>query len=183
MDTQNTKRLFVAVAVAPQIKEQLSVLPRDQIGGRWTHPDDLHITLRFLGDVSSEKAEVIKEILLKVKRAPFTIEASGMDMFYNKSQTILYADVVSTKKLTALCTDITDLLVPMGFDFGTRPYTPHVTLARLKKNEKAAEQYKKHHGSKIRSQWQVDAFYLMESGLPDEKGTRYHEVCRYGLTP
>jgi 2'-5' RNA ligase len=177
-------RYFVALPVSSVLTDQFEKLLHTRQGnefkGRWSYPDDLHITLRFLGYVSAQLDE-IKEALERVKRPPFHIEVRGLNAFYNKKETILYGDVCSTRKLTTLCTDITDLLVPLGFDFGTRHYVPHVTFARIKAGHKI-DKYLKNNGKNINSSWQADKFHLMRSASETGNNKRYEIISSYDLT-
>jgi 2'-5' RNA ligase len=136
MDDPRT-RLFVALPLPVQGARLLADLPRAGIDGKWSHPDDLHITLRFLGDLAPESLPDIKSALARVRRPPFGVEIAGLGFFDNKRGTVLYARVDSTRKMNALCGDITDALTPLGFDFSLRPFVPHITLARLKIHEES----------------------------------------------
>lgn len=179
---KQTSRLFVALPVSSEMREGVGKLSRKGLDGRFTAIDDLHITIRFLGDVIENKIPEIERALIRVRRQPFFVEADGMDAFYNKKQAILYSDIVSTKKLTALCTDITDVLMPLGFDFGMRPYVPHVTLARLKgAHRKSIEDYIEKNKNHLKYSWQAQSFTLMRSAAPDEKGRHYRPLSTFPL--
>lgn len=174
------KRLFVALPVPSGFISQLRELPYKGLEGKWNHKDDLHITIRFLGEVEENQIIDITDALNKVRRPQFSIEVSGLNVFDNKRQSILYANIASTKKLTTLCAEITDVLTPLGFDFGTRPYKPHITLIRLK-NPHGIDKYINQHGKKINSSWRATGFKLMESSSADEKGCHYKTLADYGL--
>lgn len=174
------ERLFIALPIPIALKDSVRNLPRT-LQGRWLHEDDLHITLRFLGEIEVEKQATIKTALTAVKRPPFFIEADGLNCFHHKDQSILYINIASTKKLTTLCADITDRLTPLGFDFGTRPYIPHVTLARLKKGIKNCDHYTKKNSRQIKTSWQALSFCLMHSGPADEQDCRYQIIENYPL--
>jgi len=175
-------RLFIAVPVCDHLKEGVRLLPRKELEGRWQHIDDLHITIRFLGDLPETRLEEITQALARVHRPAFNIEARNLGLFHKKRQTILYAAIQSTRKLEALCSVVTDVLEPLGFDFGMRPYVPHVTLARLKK-PCGLEEYVKKQGPLLKAHWQETSFMLVRSAAspPDVLGRRYQTLRRYDL--
>jgi len=179
-DKSETVRLFVALPVATMLEQQVGALPQGGFKAQWNHGKDLHITLRFLGDLTPDRLPDIQDALEKVRRAPFHIEIAGLGLFENKRQSVLYAAIPSTRKLTALVTDITDRLAPLGFDFGTRPYVPHITLARSKQNQ-ALKSYIKQYDRAIKARWQADDFVLMQSAPPDAQGQRYKYIKFYRL--
>lgn len=174
-------RLFTALSVPREFASILSDMPRAGLdGGKWTHPRDFHVTIRFLGDVEEDRLEDVRAALSRVRHAPFHVEARGLSLFENRRQSILHVPVLSTRKMESLCADVTDALVPLGFDFGARPFVPHITLARLK-NVKGVDDYIRRHGSVLATQWEAEEFCLMRSAAPDEKGSRYSMLYTYTL--
>lgn len=173
-------RLFTALTISDELKTAVSALPPQKFDARWTHPADLHITIRYLGPVSETRIPLIRDALSGVRRPPFFLEVSGLGFFANRQQTILYATIESTRKLTTLCAEITDRLTPLGFDFGTRPFTPHITLARCKQ-VRPVQDFIYAHGRKMRARWLAEDFHLMESGQVDEAGRHYNTIAHYPL--
>ena len=179
-NNQSNVRLFVALAVPPDLREKLSALPHKGLDANWSHPDDYHITIRFLGDLAAERLPVIEQALSRVRRPPFGMEVGGLGVFANKNQSILHAQVPSVRKLETLCADITDVLVPLGFDFGLRPFVPHVTVARVK-GQRGLADYIARHGRLVAARWQAAEFHLMRSASPDGVGRRYTVLQTYPL--
>lgn len=176
-------RLFTAFPLPHEFATVLSALPRAGLdGGKWTHPHDFHITVRFLGDVEKDRLEDIRAALSCVRHAPFHVEARGLSLFENRKQSILHVPVLSTRKMESLCADVTDALSPLGFDFGARPFVPHITLVRLK-NAKGADDYIRRHGPALAARWEAGEFCLMRSAAPDEKSSRYSMLDTYTLFP
>lgn len=172
-DTRLSVRLFTALTVPGDLRAQLAALPRKGLDANWTHPDDFHITIRFLGDVAEDRLPDIADALSRVRRNAFTVEVRGLGVFENKKQAILHAAVGSTKKLEALCADTGDALTPLGFDFGTRAFVPHVTLARVK-TMRGVSDYIARHGHAVSARWQAREFHLMRSASPGQpEGKRY----------
>lgn len=178
--TDKKTRLFVALGVPDNASARLSGIPREGISGRWTHPDDLHITLRFLGDLDSAQIPRVTEAIGRVRRPSFGIEIGGLGYFDQKQGAVLYARVDSTRKLNALCGDVTDVLVPLGFDFSMRTFVPHITLARLN-SVRGLSQYIEKQGNFMKTRWEADEFGLMQSGAPDSAGRRYTVLAHYPL--
>jgi RNA 2',3'-cyclic 3'-phosphodiesterase len=173
-------RLFVALPVPERCARLLAGLPRAGLDGKWSVAGDLHVTLRFLGDLPPESVPDIKSALARVRRPPFGIEVSGLGFFDNKRGAVLYARVDSTRKMNALCGDVTDALTPLGFDFGLRPFVPHITLARLK-NARNVIQYIEKQEENVKTGWQAGAFHLMQSAAPDGADLRYSTLAEYPL--
>lgn len=171
-DTGKKIRLFTALDVSPDLRAQLAALPRKGLDAKWTHADDYHITLRFLGDIDPSHLPGIQEALARVRRAPFTVEAGGLAAFDNKKQAILHVKIPSTRKLETLCADVSDALAPLGFDFGARPFVPHVTLARVR-GMRGVSDYIARHGRTVAARWEATVFHLMRSATPDEASRRY----------
>lgn len=171
-DTGKTIRLFTALSISSELRAQLTALPRKGLDAKWTHCDDYHITLRFLGDLDESRLPEIQEALSRVRRSSFTIEAGGLAVFDNKKQAILHAKILSTRKMETLCADVGDALTPLGFDFGARPFVPHVTLARVR-GMRGVDDYIFRHGRTVAARWEAHSFYLMRSASPDEEGRHY----------
>lgn len=176
----DTVRLFVALPVPRDFIGLYQTLPRKGLDARWTHPDDLHITLRFLGDVDPARIEAVTEALGRVRRAPFHLDIKGLGVFENK-QAVLYARIESVRKITTLCADITDVLAKQGFDFGPRPFVPHITLAHVH-GAQAVPSYIARHARAVSAHGKVDGFCLMRSAAPDEKGRHYSILSHFPLT-
>lgn len=180
-DAQNQKiRLFVALPVPAPFRQQLAALPRKGLDGRWVHEEDYHITLRFLGDVEAAQVPAIESVLLKIRRSVFGIEAGGFGIFEGDRQTVLWAALQSTRKLTALAAAINEAFTPLGFDMPVKPYRPHITLVRLK-NQRGVDAYIARATNKLRFSWQADRFNLYRSGTPDEEGRRYQMLGSFPL--
>ena len=154
------ERLSVALPVPPDALRRLADLPRRGLDAEWVARDEPHITLRFLGDVMPDRAVEIAAALSRVRRPAFSVEIDGIACFADRSPGILYASVASVRRVTALCADITETLAPLGFDFGARPYVPHITLARLS-SRRGVEAWLARHGRTLRLRWSATLFQLL----------------------
>ncbi|CAG9622144.1 RNA 2',3'-cyclic phosphodiesterase [Sutcliffiella rhizosphaerae] len=100
---------------------------------RWVHPDDLHITLAFLGSVDEDQKEKLKVLLRKVAKehATFPLSFSELGTFGNQhSPRIFWYGTEESYALHELRKDVYQACEKVGFQLDTRPFHPHITLAR-----------------------------------------------------
>ncbi len=132
-------RAFVAIFPPPQVREALLRAARRQpVSGevRWIPPPNIHLTLKFLGDVTDEQLGEIDAALGEVswRHLPFEIVTSTFGAFpSSRKARILWAGVgEGSERLRALADDVCGSLEPLGFAREGRPYAPHVTLGRAR---------------------------------------------------
>ncbi|MFT4414940.1 RNA 2',3'-cyclic phosphodiesterase [Fredinandcohnia humi] len=129
---------FLALALPGQTKELLykwrELLEPKLPFKTWVHPEDLHITLAFLGGTASfiQLTEVKKKIkLLSAQHSSFPLQINGIGTFGKKeSPRILWAGVNESEPLYSLQHDVYQACVDSGFILDKRSYSPHITLAR-----------------------------------------------------
>ena len=133
-------RAFVAVFPPPEVRGALSTAIRDlDVGGevRWVPAANVHLTLKFLGNVAAEDQEQVKLALdaVATRHAPFEVTPSGFGAFPSgRRARILWAGVgEGSERLRALAHEIEDRLAPLGFEREDRPYVPHLTLGRARR--------------------------------------------------
>ncbi len=123
-------RLFIGIKTGCEahlaaLQDALKKLGR----GRFTHPDNLHITLKFLGELTPGKVPGLCAAISEAGGEPFVLEIGGAHMF-NRSG-ILAADVSGeTEKLAALAARLETALEQRGIQKEMRPFKAHITLAR-----------------------------------------------------
>lgn len=136
---EDTIRLFTGLAlpaaVSRELRGRLPDWQRRFRFARWTHPDDWHITLHFIGEVPAGRLPAVREALDEAASAsaPFRIETSGLDVFGSPRQpSILYVRLANTPPaMTALHAALGSALARrIGFEPEQRTYRPHVTIAR-----------------------------------------------------
>ncbi|WP_248930308.1 RNA 2',3'-cyclic phosphodiesterase [Paenibacillus hamazuiensis] len=133
-----TIRLFIAVPLPDPVKRELEkrclTLRQELPFQKWVHPDDMHITLQFLGETPSGKADRIREELgrLAAETEPMRLAIEGLGTFGKPSApSILWAGVRGdVPQLAALQKRVEAAMEPLGFAAEGRAYSPHVTLAR-----------------------------------------------------
>jgi RNA 2',3'-cyclic 3'-phosphodiesterase len=126
-------RLFLALTPPLPVRDAIAALRAPSRNVRWTPTDQLHITLRFLGETSVEATEVLLERLSEVYVEPFVLPIEGVGAFPQKgSPRVLWAGVGSGHpRLHQLRQQIDDLLLSIpGVDADLRTFHPHVTVGR-----------------------------------------------------
>ena len=135
-------RLFVGIALAGSVARELgSLVARlrsSDSGMRWTEPDAWHITLQFPGNTTPEQYACLMEQLGKVRSAPVPAQLGSLGCFERVG--VLFTDVAATPGLTALGRGVVAATSRCGFAAETRPFHPHITLARKTGNEGTREQ-------------------------------------------
>src|SRR5947209_14928511 len=103
-------------------------------GVRFVRPEGLHVTLKFLGEVSEERAERTVEALRGVRASPFELELRGTGFFPNEKRPRIFwvgLHAHPADALGQLATQVEEACAVVGFPREQRPFQPHVTLARL----------------------------------------------------
>lgn len=125
-------RLFVAVDLPWDLKQRLALLAGGVPGARWVPPENLHISLRFIGEVSPVQAEEIDHALAAVRAPRFSLSLAGVGLFEKSSRGgVLWVGVERNPALDHLQAKIETALQRAGLERERRRFAPHVTLARL----------------------------------------------------
>ena len=103
--------------------------------------ENIHLTLKFLGDVSATGLDEIKSALAQVTFPPFSLEIKGTGAFPNlKRMNVVWVGVGEGWSQVELIFEQTEkLLHQLGFSRETRPFSPHITVARVKSGRKRHE--------------------------------------------
>src|SRR3712207_6187189 len=126
-------RLFVAIRPPAPVRAQLPDLMGGVSGARWLSDDQLHLTLRFVGDVDRHAARDVDAALSGVHHPRFAIALNGLGLFDRRGEPVtLWAGVAPHDPLAALHRKIDQALVRVGVEPERRAYMPHVTIARLR---------------------------------------------------
>ena len=125
-------RLFVAIDIPGTIQEQLSGWKMAMRGARWTQPDQMHLTLEFLGEQPIDLYREICESLESVQLTSFELEFEGVGFFGSKKvPRTLWAGVRSSRELIGLQKKVCKRIQELGIKVEARKFRPHLTLARL----------------------------------------------------
>jgi 2'-5' RNA ligase len=126
-------RLFVGIRFPPQLKLRLSLLCSGVPAAKWVDPGNFHLTLRFIGEVGEDLAADIDAALARLRALPFILQFAGTGCFGNGEPRSLWVGVERNPHLAALRDKIEHALVRTGLPPEPRRFSPHVTLARLKR--------------------------------------------------
>ena len=127
-------RLFVALPLPPDIRTRLPLLSGGIPGARWMPPESYHITLRFIGEADGGTAQDIAAALERVSAEAFDLSLSGLDTFgQGEAARVLWVGVERHPALLDLRDRVEAALRFAGIAPDPQKYSPHVTLARLKK--------------------------------------------------
>lgn len=128
---------FLAISLPVEVRQTLSnhanVLKEKLPYKQWTHPEDYHITLAFLGSAGFQKINDLKQsVMKKVFGHPtFSMELSGLGTFGQKERPrVIWAGIAADDHLFHLQKQIHCAVYSEGFKLEERPYRPHITLAK-----------------------------------------------------
>ncbi len=125
-------RLFTAVPIPGRIKSFLHMMGRSLPGARAVPEDQIHITLRFIGEVEGGLFHDIRENLIGVSGKPFHLAIRGVGHFPPRGKPrILWAGLEPSEQLITLKRRIDASLIGCGLPPDSRKFAPHVTFARL----------------------------------------------------
>lgn len=125
-------RLFVALDLPWEIKEQLRDLSFNLNGARWVPTDNFHLTLRFIGEATRLQAEEIDLALATLRGRSFIFSLCGLGWFEKAGRvSALWAGVERNEQLAKLQSKVETALHRIGLPPDRRRFTPHVTLARM----------------------------------------------------
>ena len=126
-------RLFVGISFPPELKLQLSLLCSGIPGAKWVDPGNLHLTLRFIGEISEDSAADVDEALSRLSARRFTLQIAGTGVFgAGDKPRSLWAGIERNSELTGLRHKVEQALMRVGLPPEPRKFAPHVTLARLR---------------------------------------------------
>jgi 2'-5' RNA ligase len=126
-------RLFIAIDFPDVVKESLSNLCFGIPGAKWVSKDQLHLTLRFIGDADDGLFADIMDALDDVNASRFTLSLKGMGYFPpRKKPNVLWVGMEQCEELMFLRDSIEKLLEELGLEPEPRKYSPHLTVARLR---------------------------------------------------
>jgi RNA 2',3'-cyclic 3'-phosphodiesterase len=176
-------RLFAALPVPPDIAEVLGRRQQGLPGARWSPADNLHITLRFFGEVSEPVAAELDAGLSALAMDGFEVALQGAGAFGERDHMrAVWAGVVDSEPLRRLAAKCETLAKRCGLKAETRSYRPHVTLAYLKHTPEArAAAWVQGHNMLRSPPWRARSFGLYSSWRSDD-GSRYELEREYPLT-
>lgn len=174
-------RLFVAIRPPEEIRDILIDAMDDGADFRWQGDEQLHLTLRFVGEVERPLANDLALALQTLHAAPFELRLSGLGSFDHRGGGALWAGVEPKEPVRALAARVERLCQSIGLPAETRAFLPHITLARWSgKRSRVARAFLDGRGV-TSPPFTVDHFTLFESRL-SRHGAHYEPVETYALT-
>jgi len=174
-------RLFVAIRLPPAVRARLLGLMGGVAGARWQNEDQLHLTVRFIGEVDRHVARDVDAALSGVHHPRFSIALNGVGAFERGGEPVtLWAGVTPQEPLQALHKKVDQALVRVGVAPDRRAYLPHVTLARLPRDCGPVGSLVERSDEVGGPPFEVAEFCLYESRLTPE-GPVYTVAERYAL--
>ena len=127
-------RLFIAIDIPEVIKKDLAGFVKELPVARWVPSDQIHLTLRFIGEVGPRTFDAIKAALsgLSFRGFPLTLRGAGHFPPGKRPPRVLWVGVEPSETLMQLQRDLELALIDAGIPPDERPFSPHITLARLK---------------------------------------------------
>jgi 2'-5' RNA ligase len=162
-------RLFVALSIPRTVAQSLMLLQGGVPGARWQTPEQLHLTLRFIGEVENRDIDLIDDMLAGIMAPDFTLQLHGVGQFGNKQVHSLWAGVRPSPALEHLARKVDSAIRRVGQPQDAHPFKPHVTLARMRHpdNDKVME-WLAYHALYTSAEFPVEAFQLYSSRLTSD---------------
>lgn len=174
-------RLFVAIRPPLQVRDILTDAMGGISGARWQADAQLHLTLRFIGEVSGHRAADVHAALGRLRHPTFEIAISGVGTFDRHGQPdAVWARLTPHGPLQTLHKKIDQALVRIELEPERRAYLPHITLARLNRTAGSVGNFIAQAAALASAPFMVEDFTLFESKLAPE-GAAYLEIERYPL--
>lgn len=186
--TDKLVRLFIAVKISPELAQSLDAVIRQlavaEAEVKWVKTKNLHLTLKFLGEVDPAEIPALIAALQNIRSEKFTLEVGSIRVLpdYRRPR-VIYADVLQgAEKFLKLAILVEKTVVSLGFEAETRPFLAHLTLGRFKGTGRLKKLFENIDGAKgvIFGKLSVSEIYLIKSELRPE-GPQYTELASIPL--
>jgi RNA 2',3'-cyclic 3'-phosphodiesterase len=178
-------RIFIALDIPAEVRtrltEYMEVARALAPDARWARVEGLHVTLKFVGEVSDARLPEMKNALASVKAAPFAVRFGGVGFFPNaKAARVFWAGVEGGDELSRLAGAVDAALAKLGIAREEKPYHPHLTLARasarpLRELQPLLTDQPPQFGTMTARE-----FFLYQS-QPQKGGSKYTKLERFAL--
>ena len=177
-------RLFVAIDLPDDIRQSVADICRGLPGVRWLPPEQLHLTLRFIGDADDAVNAAIRKGLATIASLPFPLALNGAGCFPSpRRPRVLWVGLNGGEPLMQLQQKVeTVVVMAAGLPAEERPFSPHITLARLKGTpHHLLAPYEEEHRWFAATPFPVAEFHLYSSTLTPS-GALHRREGTYQLT-
>jgi RNA 2',3'-cyclic 3'-phosphodiesterase len=171
-------RLFTAIDPPERIRDAISAIYGAITGTRWMEDEQIHLTLRFIGEVDNSMENNIIDVLSKLSVPPFTLILKGVGVFpLRKEPRILWVGVQENEILMRLQAQIERALISMNIAPDPRKFFPHITIARLNNaHQERIGQFVSENNLFCTEPFEVSEFYLYRSYLGKTGATYVKEA-------
>jgi len=181
-------RVFIAIELPAEIQRALANVQNElksaTNSARWVAPESIHLTLKFIGEISNQRIAEIDAALMGLIWKPFTVTVRGIGFFPGKRSPRVFWAGMEASTMEELAQQIDTRMERLGFEKEKRAFRPHITLARAKETRidkslvMAASPYEQYEFGAFN----VDRFYLIQSTLKPS-GAVYNKLNEYLLEP
>lgn len=172
-------RLFTAIRPPASIRDALTDIMHSVDNARWQDDAQLHLTLRYIGDVEAHLADDLAEQLANVRFKPFELTVAGIGHFEDKAvPRAVWAALRPSEELERLQRKIEQVCQRAGLKPESRTYLPHITLARLNTSSGPIVDFMAGNSALALPAFTVEEFVLYESELHDD-GSIYTPAVHY----
>jgi len=174
-------RLFVALSLPDPVAQAILLIQGGVPGARWQTREQLHLTLRFVGEVDGRDAAMLDDALESIRAPAFDLQLHGVGQFGGRQVHSLWAGIRRNTALAHLQRKVDTAIRRVGQPQDQHKFTPHVTVARVRSPEggKVLE-WLTHHALFTAPECAVTAFHLYSSRLTSD-GSIYRIERSYPL--
>ncbi len=179
-------RAFIAIDLPEPVRAALAEAQQGLRSAcrdaRWTRPEGIHLTLKFLGEISDAQTKLVVEALAQIGPfEPFSVEVKGFGFFPQAHRPhIFWAGVAAPPALADLAARIESRMEKIGFAREDRAFAPHLTLARFQvpRPQPALEAAIAGRATTSLGKFEASEFFLIESKLLPQ-GAQHQKVMRF----
>jgi 2'-5' RNA ligase len=177
-------RVFVAIEIPDGIKRDLTQYVPEVRGARWVPAEQNHLTLRFIGDLSPQQLAALKTSLSGIRCTGFPLTLQGVGHFPpgRRPPRVLWIGIQPSRALSELQQQVECAVTAVGIPPEERPFSPHLTLARLKEDSASAvAAFEARHRELAYPPFEVTEFILFSSVLTPQGAQHRKEMtvhCR-----
>lgn len=169
-------RFFIAIEPPDSLKQELCRLKASIPASRWLEPEQLHLTVSFLGELPEVALPSVRTALVGLPATPFELCIQGVGCFGDEQHAkVLWAGVAPSEALMTVKKKLDQHLADVGLPVEAQPYRPHITLARFGRNGGQVADFLAQHRNIALPPFRVTHLTLFQSVLYPE-GARYHIV-------
>jgi 2'-5' RNA ligase len=174
-------RLFVAIRPPEEVRDLVIDAMDDSPALHWVGDEQLHLTLRFVGEVERPVANDIAAALDRIRSPAFELRVNGVGKFETRNGGALWAGITPKEPVAALAGKVERALQQAGLEPEHRAFSPHITLARWnRRNSEAVDAFITRNADLRSDPFGVDRFILVESKL-SRHGAHYDEIATFPL--